>query len=355
MKKFIKNIVLFIFPVIVFVGLINYFADPAHIFNDDYEKGMVEIINSGNNVANAGNYDARLFQKIYIDKLSESKNIIVIGSSRSMQIREGLFNGTFFNNSVSGAVLEDYIAITQLYAKNKKLPNKVIIGVDPWIFNENHSQERWETLKENYFSFLKDNKLDNNNNITQNYLKKYLFENKLTSFLSVRYFQESIKYIASGNYFQDDYFSTKTKELSSNVRLDDGSLVYRNSFRNSDLSEINNKAKNYINGSVYSIEQFLSISDRYRNQFEVLINFYRNKHIDVVLFLPPYHPTVYNYINNNKEYKMIKNVEIYLNEFADKSNVKILGSYNPENLNLDSNSFYDGMHPKEEVIQKLFN
>ena len=77
--------------------------------------------------------------------------------------------------------------------------------------------------------------------------------------------------------------------------------------------------------------------------------------MDVVLLLSPYHPIVYNYITKNKEYRMVKKVEGYLNEFANKSNVEIFGSYNPKKLDLNSDSFYDGMHPKEEVMEKLFN
>jgi len=354
MKKLIKKSFIFLIPVIVIVALTNYLVDPAHIFNDDYEKGMVEIIYSGNNIANTGNYDERLFQKIYINKLSERKNIIAIGSSRSMQIREELFNGSFFNNSVSGAVLEDYIAITQLYMINNKLPNKVILGIDPWIFNMNHGQTRWESLKENYRNFFKHNDL-NDKKIPKESLLNTVFENNSFNLFSIKYFQESIRYLLSGNYYNEDYFSTKEKALSSKIKLDDGSLVYGSDFRNADINEINNKAKNYLNGNIYSIENFKIINDTYVNQFEALVNFYKSKDIKVILFLPPYNPIVYNYINNNPEYEMVEKVELYLKEFAYKNDIKIIGSYNPNKLNLNGDDFFDGMHPKGETIIKLFN
>jgi hypothetical protein len=353
MKKFIKKSFIFLIPVILIVALTNYLVDPAHIFNDDYEKGMVEIIKDGNNIANIGNYDERLFQKIYIEQLKKPNGLIVIGSSRSMQIREELFNDSFFNNSVSGSTLEDYIAITQLYVENNKLPPKIILCVDPWIFNKNHGQERWETLKEYYQKFLKHNNLDDES-IIEKSLPNNLFENNIAELFSIKYFQESIRFILTFS-FNDDYFSTKKKALPFNVKLNDGSLVYKSNFRNAGINEINNKAKNYIYGNIYSIEKFSSINERYRDQFEALINFYGSKNVDVVLLLSPYHPIVYNYITKNKEYRMVKKVEGYLNEFANKSNVEIFGSYNPKKLDLNSDSFYDGMHPKEEVMEKLFN
>lgn len=344
MKNLIIKLILFLLPIIIIVGLINFIIDPAHIFDNKYEKGMVDIINSGNNVANIGNYDERLFQKIFIKELSNPKNIISIGSSRSMQIRENLFNNEFFNNSVSGASLEDYIAITQLYNSNNKLPENIILGVDPWIFNKNNNQDRWQVLEEYYYSFI------NNKDIKIN---KSSFYDNLTNLLSIKYFQESIRYILNGN-FNEKYFPTKDTSLSSKIKLNDGSLVYGINYRDVSISEIEDKAKNYINGDIYSIEKFNQIDDKYLNQFKMLINFYKSKNINITIFLPPYHPIVYKYIVNNDKYRMVNEVELYLNRFAQNNNIKLVGSYNPEKFNLNYDGFYDGMHPKEKSINKIF-
>lgn len=350
MRRFTIKLGLFLLPILIIVGLTNFLIDPAQLFNNHYENGMVKIINDGYNVANTGNYDNRLFQKIYINKLSEAKDIIVIGSSRSMQVRDELFTDTFFNNSVPGAVIEDYIAITQLYALNDKLPQKVILGVDPWAFNINHGQERWKSYQEYYQSFME------NNNIITEKIRLFFsrFSTNASKLLSVKYFQGSIEYfLFSDNNF--DYFPTKKEKISSKIKLNDGSLIYDKTYRNVTKKEIERKAKNYINGTLYSIEDFSEINDIYLEQFKDLINFYKIKNVEVILYLPPYHPIVYDYIVNNKKYEMVKIVESYLKKFGFENNIQIIGSYNPNIFKLESKDFYDGMHPKEKAIIKLFD
>ncbi len=140
-------------PIFLFVILINYFVDPAHILcktDRSYEEGMAALLLKGLNVADASNYDERLLQEFYIKGLTESdrKEIIVLGSSRAGQICSNLFPlASFFNNSVSGGSLEDYVAITGIYLGKGLLPKEVILGIDPWLFNRNNGQNRWKSIK----------------------------------------------------------------------------------------------------------------------------------------------------------------------------------------------------------------
>ena len=108
-----------------------------------FEKGIADILLSGHNVANIGNYDERLLQKDIIQNDQRQIDIIVLGSSRSMQINSQTINDIFqdqifFNHAVSGASVEDYIAILDLYLEKNALPSTIIIGVDPWILNSNN-------------------------------------------------------------------------------------------------------------------------------------------------------------------------------------------------------------------------
>ncbi|MBL0209054.1 MAG: hypothetical protein IPP84_14250 [Propionivibrio sp.] len=80
---------------------------------------------------------------------TQSKEFLVIGSSRSMQIGADVMQASVLNLSVSGASIEDYVAILDL-ARN--LPAKtIILGVDPWVFNTNSGQSGWKSLAIEYF------------------------------------------------------------------------------------------------------------------------------------------------------------------------------------------------------------
>jgi predicted glycosyltransferase involved in capsule biosynthesis len=140
MKQFILKIIIIAFPIIVLLLLTNYFGDAARLFDNDYEKQMAKIIINGQYVTNVENYDERLFQKELIISEEIYPNFVIVGSSRTMLINSDLFlSSSFLNNSVSGASIEDIISIYQLYKVNNKLPKKILLGVDPWLFNRNIS------------------------------------------------------------------------------------------------------------------------------------------------------------------------------------------------------------------------
>ena len=131
MKKLAYKLCLLL-PIPIIISIINYTVDPANIFKP-VEENLAEILTQGKNIANFPNCDERLLQKFYIEKLKKPKEIIVVGSSRSMQIGKDIFQGhTFFNNSTSAAAIEDYISIYGIYKQKNLKPNVIIMGIDPF-------------------------------------------------------------------------------------------------------------------------------------------------------------------------------------------------------------------------------
>ena len=64
-----------------------------------------------------------------------------------MQIRSYHFEDrSFFNHAVSGASIEDFIAIYQMYLDKDFVPSKVVIALDPWILNQNNGKNRWQII-----------------------------------------------------------------------------------------------------------------------------------------------------------------------------------------------------------------
>ena len=112
MKSFFIKILLLCFSVFATIIPINYFVDPANIFgNGAYEKGISDYLIQGYHVVNIMNYDERLLQKFYIESLKNGPKTIVLGSSRSMQLSSRLLSQQVINNGVSGASVEDLLAI----------------------------------------------------------------------------------------------------------------------------------------------------------------------------------------------------------------------------------------------------
>jgi hypothetical protein len=140
---------LYFIPIPLFIITINYFADPANIFSKDYEKGIVEYLVKGNNVTNVVNYKERLLQKYFIEKIEKCPDVMVLGSSRIMQIRSEVINsGRLINNGVSISTLEDCLATYYMYEKRGCSVKKVIIGLEPYMLNEGHGQSEWRYLED---------------------------------------------------------------------------------------------------------------------------------------------------------------------------------------------------------------
>lgn len=347
-KSFLINI--FYILLILFSLLIsfNYFFDSYGFFKKNNNIDFAtKAVASGKMIAGMSNYDERIFQKKVFENFAEKPECIVIGSSRSMLIESKMIqhNRKFFNHSVSGASLEDYIAIIGFYDKKNILPKKVILGIDPWIFNKNNDQKRWQSLNDDYLYMMTNIAHINTKMVLSEdkniYLQLINFENTKSNFLHFKQIlkgESNIKIINNEN-------------IDAMIKRSDGSIVYPFETRHKKNITTLMEAKSYISGPMYSIENFNELSNI--KLFEQLISYLKNKHVEVVLFLPPYHPLVYQYLSGNQKYKSVLYSEYYLKKYSNKSQIKIFGSYNPNIYNFTSIDFTDGMHGKSSVADRI--
>lgn len=353
MRKFFIKICLFLPVPLLLIG-VNYFIDPANLFKSiKYEKGIAEILLKGLNVANISNWDERLVQKYYIEGLREKKDIVVFGSSRAMEINAQLFpEKKNFNNSVSGASIEDYIAIYGLYYTKNLLPSIIIIGLDPWLLNRNNEQGRWKTISK-YYNFTL-NRMKLKSTETYGDIAKY------KELLSPSYFQHSIKRLFEiikkpSAPKKGEYYQTDKTEADVPIKLFDGSYSYDDKIRTMSVSEVKKKAISYATSKpIYSLGQFSKLDVDYIKLLESFIDLIKNDNIKVIFYLTPYHPYVYEYMINSNEYKIIQETQKYFEHLAIKKNIRLLGSYNPMDISLTEKDFYDGMHTKFSSVKKIF-
>ncbi|QGU95838.1 hypothetical protein GOM49_12690 [Clostridium bovifaecis] len=347
MNKFIKKLCLLL-PIPINLVMVNYFVDPGNIFykHGYYEKGIASILSKETNVENLSNYDERLLQKFYIDKLEKTKRIVVLGSSRAMQITEKVLKEEdMFNSSVSGASLEDLMAIYGVYKKENKLPKKVVIGLDPWILNKNNNQSRWKSLKEYYFYMQGEIGLHNGD--------KEKFDEKYLELVSLSYFQTAVDTLAKKENIA--YASTDKEYSKTNVKRADGSLAYNEEFRNRSVEEVRKLALQYASEKpVYNLGDFTTIDKVYKENFEEFIALMLKDGVEVEFYLSPYHPYVYEKLISSADYRIVHEVERYFVEFAKDKDIKLNGSYNPSKVGCIEEDFYDGMHIKPSGVEKIF-
>lgn len=345
MKLFLRKILAISAPVILLLIGVNYIGDAARLFDPDYEKNMASILLKGDFVTNISNYDERVFQKELIAGVKEAPNVLVFGSSRTMLINKTCFpKKTVFNNSVSGATIEDVVALYQMYKERGFFPEKIIVGVDPWLLNKNNQQVRWKSIGSYY------KKYHNKQSIEQD---ESSAADKYAQILSLSYFQSSLANmpkVVSGDLKP---VQTKTRHNKTNTKITDGSLVYGKSFRSASPSKIHARMTRSILDEMYSIEGFEEISGAIWKEFCKFIEHLKSKHISVEFFMCPYAPLVFDKVE--KEYPNVMKTERLVRSFGEEHNIKIHGSFDPYKIGFDETFFYDGMHCTEIGIRKILS
>lgn len=351
MKKFILQTSIFSLVVLAFLVSVNYYGDSANLFKPSYENKIAEIIFDNHNATNVSNYDERKLQKEFVNRIDDRPDILVLGSSRTMLIRSTLFEGKkFINNSVSAASIEDLIAIYQLYKAKKILPKKIILCVDPWIFNKNNGKLNWKSLTKEYNSF------SSGKEITEK--KEFILNRKTKQLFSFSYFQASLSNLPSVIEEKMDSTALSLDPVASDdiynvssTKLVDGALSYSKEYREASKKLVTIKAQSYIKVKLYAIEDFEEVSPEIFEEFDAFCQEILSNNIELVFFLSPYHPVVFEKLKN--EYEIVLEVENKISEYSKQNKIELLGSYDPLKLNVTGDGFYDGMHSKENTIKKI--
>jgi hypothetical protein len=246
MKKFVEITLAYCLSILLLVILINIIIDPANIVSK-IEIKIAKYLSEGYNVTYVQNIDERILQKRIIQNLRSSPTIVILGSSRVMLIGRDYYGNGCFNNGVSGASVEDIISIYQLYIDNNRIESigKIVIGIDPWLFNKNNGQNRWESLSNEYYTFI-----DKKTSL----IKKFPIY-KYSQLVSPSYFQTSIKNIPKFVIRlrkNENVLPTNEYNNSLFTRLNDGTIQYGLEYRSKTMIEIENEFKNYISGDIYS-------------------------------------------------------------------------------------------------------
>lgn len=345
MKKFVLRIILILLPVAVIVPVVNIYVDPAHVYSyEKYERSIVSILQSNKYVTNVDlNHNERYFKKSLIDSCQEDIDILILGSSRVMLISNEMFHDTrILNLGVSGATYEDITALCYYYIKNKGVPHKVIIGIDPQHFNENIGDTRWTELTKEYNEYKKDILKDSN-----------LFpieHKKIKNIYSPSYFQSSFKYLCKNKFRISTDRNLQALENADGYKVicNDGSIKYGIEYDNRSIEEIEKLSHTLEYGQW---ENFTDISQYEIYRWRCLLDYLQSLGIEIFIQEAAYHPITYLRFLTETKYMEMINAMDSMDKLAREYNIPILGAYNPQKYNLKSIDFYDGMHMKPTTEQ----
>lgn len=347
MKRFSFKL-LFFTPILLLIVSVNYFIDPARVYDDKYAIQVVNILLSGQSATNLyANFDERATKK----KLAENfklKNIdnLILGSSRVMLIGENVLPAqSNLNLGVSSARLEDIIAMYMICKKSGIKTKKVLIGIDPQFYNDKNKNYNWLTYSDNYFNFY--------DSTTHSYIHslRYMFKNpKIINLLSISYFDISVKSM----FRPGNQLPSATSEFNNINRTfhPDGSFSYDKLTRERNQTDINKIAHNW---RFNEWADFHETSSKYSDLLNLFIKYVKKDDVEIVFLLLPWHPILYKSLTTEEQYRKLFETMEYITQLAQKNNIRTIGSFNPKECGCDETSFYDGGHLNSKGLKIIFN
>jgi len=330
------------------VALINYRVDPSGIFigsRGGPELQLAKILSEKSNALVGFNFDERIFQMFRVRMEKAFPPMIITGSSRTMPISSQTLRAPCLNMSVSGASLEDHIALA-IAAKHKPGSKVFLLGMDPWAFNTNLGPTGWRSISDSVAAALTEIGLTTK-------VPTGASHSKYLQLLNYDYTKASVELLFHPGRSKREITATTSESPSEDRALirSDGSREGSLRSSNSDQEAINKLAIENSKPPVTNLNNF-ELSNQAIKSFLLLVDCL-SRQGRVVLVLPPYHPLYYSRIV--KTYPEVVEVEQILKSEAAKRNIPVIGSYDPDRIGCVDSDFIDGMHPTEGCWKKLFS
>lgn len=371
MKKWCKA-ALFLLPLLLFVGAVNWYVDSYAYLRVTYDEIADKMTNMSQNVVGLeeSDYNDRNLVLACLNAQKEAKEVVVIGSSRVFTFEHTLFDtDSFYNAGLSEATIYDLWAVTGILAANGRLPEKMVIGVDAFLFNAAHNNDRWKEL-EAYVQYMdketgrnagggtgvgEESGGDGNGadasgkdvegrpNTGRHYGK----------WLSLDYFRYNITCLPEGKRF--DVFYTEDWETELYTKHYDGSVSYQQELREvaeEDVVAMTGQAME--EQVVYRMTDYREIDAESMEMFISLLDYLQSQDVEVILYLPPYSPMLYDYIESEDSFRITLEVETKIKEIAFEKKAALYGSYDPKESGLQMSDLYDVYHVKTEKTPDTF-
>lgn len=349
MKRLIQSALLFL-PLVVLLAFVNWYADPANLLRDGYERQAAEVLASGQNAAGLMNMDDRTFIRDYVQLRTRPVGTLALGSSHSMQLTAELTGDPdFFCAGVTGADLRDCISIYRLFCEEGLAPQRVILVVDSWFLCENTLDER--AMTDGYVDFCTENGFTPFGRYDE---WNWLVVKQRASLFSIPYFQSSLDFMKRGMHRTRDIVPTPEHTAEGAMRRADGSYCYEAEYRNAPLEYVRDLARLSISDPPVYAGDFTGVTGGLVEQLRVFLQEMQADGVQVAVMLAPYHPLFYAHMCESDSYRDFLSTEGIIRQMAAELEIPVFGALDPAACGLDETDFYDAQHCREESMYRFY-
>lgn len=333
MAKFVKNIFLFLLPLLLLIIAATPFflmvkgtgeLDPIAENAERQRRNHHCIVGLGYNEQTS--YYKLLNANYY------KAPILSLGTSRVMQFTDRFFLQQFYN--CGGAVGNNYDEYKNFMENLEYTPEIVIIGLDAWVFNDAWNQgctvysefQEVEEIDRGTISLMKA--------IAKDWLTKRWSADDLDLYPENIGFNGRIKdsgFMYDGSYYYGD--------------------VYRDPTSSTDYEFADTKDRIVNNTARFQWGEH--IDEDTLIQLENLLSYCKEHNIKVIGFLPPFAPSVYDMMEKSGNYHYLLEIAPACKEIFDKFDYEFYDFMDGASLEMTDDCFVDGFHGSEIVYGRI--
>ena len=349
-------LVIFLIPVLLIFPGLNFLADPGNIFHNFSEEMSLAMLDGQSVQVSSNNLDDREVLQHLIENMPDRIDAMVWGSSIALCIdSEMTGEENFFNMAVSASDFYDLMACMALMELNGKQAERVILALDSRFFDPGiyMTDGRHDRLME-YSEYM----MDILNNEVPDMLPEPVGERSVWSraaqLFSVSYFQWSVEYLKTNGIevLTADRWQIVDGDSTVSRYLPDYSMVYAKAMEDVTLDAVTESCRTYWLGG--NITEYASMDAGNCAFLEKLIRHLQEQECEVEVILTPYAPSLWDRIEQSR-YPILSEVESYVAYLETTYGITVQGSFNPHNMDMTDEDFYDARHVKKSSLKAHYD
>jgi len=337
MKKFLLNLSIFLLPGLLLISVpLIILKKSKEVFYD-----IDETIKNNDKYIIGYAYDETNYRYLKWKRIKELERSEVwsLGSSRTLQFREGMFSIPFYNAGYTIIGLNDFSQFLKSVSKSK-YPKYLIIALDQWMFNE-----KWDDLS-----------TKPKTDLWRNSFNKYPQGKTIIKVLSdVLVKKHNLSFLFRSN----DNLIGLNSILNHKGFRNDGSMLYgsqiyrlENKDATADDYEFNDTFKRIEKGNAM-FEYGNDVNNNAIPVLEELLSFCSSNNIKVIAYLPPFADKVVSKMEKSGNYKYINNIYSTIHPTFAKYRYEVYDFTHLSSINANDNEMLDGFHGGESVYLKM--
>lgn len=347
MKKLAVKCLILIVAVLGTVAGINLTVDPANIYHAGVTDEILKGLSEYPAVEIVGDFDEGTLLEKRIASLDRTPETMIMGSSHVLYV-DWQFED-YLNVGMSGEFMDDYYATVGLLNAYDRLPERLVIGLEPYVFIEDL------TLRQESLEKYADEAAALAGGKT---VKKKLFSgntyDRIKEAFSFSYFQSSVKALLNGT--EAAYVNvTDNAEIGERVKLTQTGKRIPGESSFWTVEDKDSAAEwNVSAGAIYCMTNYKALYASRIKEWENLIDFLTEKGVEVEIYLPCWYPVYYDEFEKNELFRGVILAEDYTREMAAARGIIVHGSFSPYACGIEREDYLDSFHMTPQAGLKCY-